>query len=341
MSEAKRIYKYQPLMKSLYETAKEKLGFVPDVSIVIMKNDDNANKALGKTAHYSPSEHKIALYTQGRHIKDILRSLAHELVHHKQNCRGDFNNGAATVVGYAQEDGHLREMEREAYECGNMIFRDWEDNLKNKGAKPLFTSTHYTPPMTTSVVGGRMVEGEPMKNQITESRLREIIKGVIQEMFNDDLTETNIADNPTSFEKVEAEESEAGAAKAAALSSDPKGVDSAVGSASLEEAEESKEEVVEAKKEIEEAKEDIEEAKEEVNEDKEDVAESKDEVNEEKEELEENKEEIEESKEELEEDNDAAEEVNESYFPQDHDIRSKARKELNEALMKRWMKIIK
>ena len=334
MSEAERIYKYQPLMKSLYETAKEKLGFVPDVSIVVMKNDDNAKNPLGKTAHYSPSEHKIALYTQGRHIKDILRSLAHELVHHKQNCRGDFDNGAATVAGYAQEDGHLREMEREAYECGNMIFRDWEDNLKNKGAKPLFTSTHYTPPMTTSVVGGRMVEGEKMKNQITESRLREIIKGVIQEMFNDDLTETNIADNPTSFEKVEAEEGEAEGAKAAALSSDPKGVDSAVGSASLEEAEESKEEVVEAKEEIEESKEEVVEAKEELEEDKE-------EVNEEKEEVVEAKEEVNEEKEELEEENDAAEEVNESYFPQNHDIRSKARNELNEALMKRWMKIIK
>ena len=36
----------------------------------------------------------------------------------------------ATVEGYAQEDGHLREMEREAYETGNLIFRDWEDNYK-------------------------------------------------------------------------------------------------------------------------------------------------------------------------------------------------------------------
>ena len=31
--------------------------------------------------------------------------------------------------------GILREMEREAYENGNMIFRDWEDKMKEKGAK--------------------------------------------------------------------------------------------------------------------------------------------------------------------------------------------------------------
>jgi hypothetical protein len=137
MHEFERIKKYKPLVDSLYNVAKENLGFKPHVKIVIMKNKKNATNPLGKTAYYSPSEFKIALYTQGRHIKDILRSLSHELVHHNQNCRGDFDGGAATVEGYAQEDGHLREMEREAYEKGNMIFRDWEDNLKKKGDKTL------------------------------------------------------------------------------------------------------------------------------------------------------------------------------------------------------------
>tara|TARA_R110002110_G_scaffold209898_4_gene422310 strand:- start:457 stop:1107 length:651 start_codon:yes stop_codon:yes gene_type:complete len=33
--------------------------------------------------------------------------------------------------GYAQSDDHMREMEREAYEVGNMCFRDWEDGIKN------------------------------------------------------------------------------------------------------------------------------------------------------------------------------------------------------------------
>ena len=114
MREIDRINKFQPLISSLYETAKEKLGFKPHVKIAIIQSDKNMNNPLGKTAHYSPADMKIGLYTKGRHIKDILRSLAHELVHHNQNCRGDFNGGAATVEGYAQEDGHLREMEREA-----------------------------------------------------------------------------------------------------------------------------------------------------------------------------------------------------------------------------------
>jgi hypothetical protein len=36
------------------------------------------------------------------------------------------------VQGYAQKDKHMREMEREAYEKGNMCFRDYEDRLKER-----------------------------------------------------------------------------------------------------------------------------------------------------------------------------------------------------------------
>ena len=86
---------------------------------------------LGKTAYYNPDKMEITLFVDKRHVKDILRSLSHELVHHTQNCRGDFNNSKiAGEQGYAQKDPHLREMEREAYELGNMCFRDWEDNYK-------------------------------------------------------------------------------------------------------------------------------------------------------------------------------------------------------------------
>ena len=60
-----------------------------------------------------------------------MRSLSHELVHHAQNCRGEFDKPTvAGEQGYAQKDPHLREMEREAYELGNMCFRDWEDGYK-------------------------------------------------------------------------------------------------------------------------------------------------------------------------------------------------------------------
>jgi len=169
MHEDQRIGKFIPLMRSLYGAARENLGFKPHAKICIVKSGNNMENPLGKTAYYSPSNHKIGLYTQGRHIKDILRSLAHELVHHDQNCRGDFEQNGETVAGYAQEDGHLREMEREAYERGNMIFRDWEDNLKDKGGKPLFTSiSQYVPSPSNDVVGMPLFEQKKMKKRLNE-----------------------------------------------------------------------------------------------------------------------------------------------------------------------------
>ena len=105
-----------------------KLQNTPDVSF--QQDAQNSQNPLGKTAQYEPTGQSITIFTTGRHIKDCLRSLAHELVHHMQNERGDLKSCQGTPAGYAQEDDHMREMEREAYEKGNMCFRDWEDRLK-------------------------------------------------------------------------------------------------------------------------------------------------------------------------------------------------------------------
>ena len=172
--ELERLSKHQSLIRSLYEACKEKLGFEPDVKIVILNDSLNSENPLGKTAYYDPANHKVGLYTQGRHVKDIMRSLSHELVHHSQNCRGDFDGGIATVEGYAQEDGHLREMEREAYETGNLLFRDWEDNYKRNDNEKLFS--------VTTNEGERMREN---KLNIREMVDQTLVDEIVLTMTND------------------------------------------------------------------------------------------------------------------------------------------------------------
>jgi len=66
--------------------------------------------------------------TFGRHPKDVLRSFAHEMVHHEQNLNGTLGNVSTTNTN---EDGHLEELEKEAYQKGNIMFRNWEDSIKN------------------------------------------------------------------------------------------------------------------------------------------------------------------------------------------------------------------
>jgi hypothetical protein len=115
----------------LYPYAKGRLGFEEPCTCVLVSDPENAQNPLGYTAHYNPEKSEITIFTDGRHIKDMLRSFVHELVHHAQAMRGDLGN-QNTPEGYAQKDPHMREMEREAYEKGNLIFRDWEDEYKQE-----------------------------------------------------------------------------------------------------------------------------------------------------------------------------------------------------------------
>ena len=111
--------------------AQKRMGFKKAPKLFLKNDSENAKNPLGQTAYYNPEEKSVTIYVSGRHPKDIMRSLSHELVHHCQNCRGDFSNSSDMGAGYAQNDKHLRKMEQEAYEKGNMCFRDWEDSIKS------------------------------------------------------------------------------------------------------------------------------------------------------------------------------------------------------------------
>ena len=77
----------------------------------------------------------IVLYTQGRHPKDIVRSYAHEMIHHIQNLEDRL--GVITTTNTAEDD-HLDGIEREAYEEGNIAFRNWTDSLHEGKVKDPF-----------------------------------------------------------------------------------------------------------------------------------------------------------------------------------------------------------
>ena len=118
-------------LESFIPHAKKYMGYDDDPNLTFTSDSDNAKNILGKTAYYDPAAKEVTIYVDGRHPKDMMRSISHELVHHKQNCDGEFDRADLDVgEGYAQRDEHLKEMERQAYEHGNMCFREWEDNYK-------------------------------------------------------------------------------------------------------------------------------------------------------------------------------------------------------------------
>jgi hypothetical protein len=119
-----------PVLKKFLPWAKEQLGFDKPVSIHFVSDSENAKDPMGTTGHYQPNTDTVTVYVDGRHPKDILRSLSHELVHHNQNCNGKLAQIQYTGEGYAQKDKVGKECEDEAYLVGNgRLVRTFGDTI--------------------------------------------------------------------------------------------------------------------------------------------------------------------------------------------------------------------
>ena len=162
-----------PLVKSLYSYAQKQMGFDRPADIVFQSDLKNSQMNLGKTAHYHPGTYTVTVYTDRRHIKDVLRSLAHELIHHDQNCNGAFDKPFESGPGYAQKDSYMRAIELDAFKRGNEFFRDWEDTHK----QALNETNYYRK------------EAIKMSKGITKDQLRQVVRKVIQERFAKNETE--------------------------------------------------------------------------------------------------------------------------------------------------------
>ena len=101
---------------------------------------ENAKDFFGKTAYYDPNEQHIVLYTEGRHPKDIVRSYAHEMIHHIQYLEDRLGDVSTTNT---MEDDHLDKIEQEANLRGTMTFRNWTDSLNEGKNKDPFGLNAY------------------------------------------------------------------------------------------------------------------------------------------------------------------------------------------------------
>jgi Zn-dependent peptidase ImmA (M78 family) len=121
---------YKEKFGELYKNAKDKFNIQQAPKLVLKQDKENAEKIFGRTAYYDPEEYTIVVFITNRHPKDILRSFCHEIIHHVQNERGDLKIGDTLSPTYAQDNEHMRNMEKEAYLEGNLLLRDFEDNFK-------------------------------------------------------------------------------------------------------------------------------------------------------------------------------------------------------------------
>lgn len=133
ISESKILKEYREEINNLLIPHMQKqLGFSNIPNINFIEDQENAKDIVGRTAYYDPNTTDITVYVTNRHPKDIMRSVAHEVIHHAQNERGEFDNLGDIGEGYFQTNPHLHKLEIEAYSSGNDLFRKWEENFKKQ-----------------------------------------------------------------------------------------------------------------------------------------------------------------------------------------------------------------
>ena len=122
-------------IQDMYGFFANKYSFDKHPSIHLDSDEQNKAEILGKTAYYDPQSYEVHIYTDDRHPKDMLRSIAHELIHHKQNLENRLQVGGYNGPGYYLENDKLKDVEHEAMLEGNACMREWEDTKKYKNPK--------------------------------------------------------------------------------------------------------------------------------------------------------------------------------------------------------------
>ena len=103
----------------------------PLPKIRLISKKQKGDPTLIKTANYNSAIDKINLFIAERHEKDILRSLAHELIHVQQEHENRLEISGSKADDLVDND-ELREIEGEAYKLGNLAFREWTEQQKGK-----------------------------------------------------------------------------------------------------------------------------------------------------------------------------------------------------------------
>lgn len=126
------MFDYKPYAISLANYMADNGYTVRPFPKLILDDKNQGDGVFVYTGYFDPESNGIRLFINGRHPKDVLRTLAHELIHWKQQREGTIEKS-----GYSSdkitEDKNLVRLEAEAYLKGNMAFRSWTEVEKKKG----------------------------------------------------------------------------------------------------------------------------------------------------------------------------------------------------------------
>lgn len=108
--------KKNTVIEEFMNFADNKLGLEGDLPEVTISYDPKEASGMKSFGIYTPSENTLRVVAANRNLADVLRTLAHEFVHHKQRKEGKLNPNS-------NEDGS--EVENEANAQAGVLMREF------------------------------------------------------------------------------------------------------------------------------------------------------------------------------------------------------------------------
>ena len=115
-------------IEQLFKYFKE-IGFEtePIPRIVLDETPNPEDELFIKTGYYDPNDNKLVLFIDNRHIKDILRTFCHEMVHRNQNIVNPRQFALSEGDMPLAQAPRLKKIESEAFLKGNLLFRQFTE----------------------------------------------------------------------------------------------------------------------------------------------------------------------------------------------------------------------
>ena len=122
------MFNYKPYIVSLVKFMLKNGYTVKPLPKIRLKKDKQEGLFI-VTGYYDSVNKEVVLFVTDRHPKDVLRSLAHELIHHKQFEDGRIKSEDCDE-NRITKNNKILPFEEEAYLKGNIAFRSWTETYK-------------------------------------------------------------------------------------------------------------------------------------------------------------------------------------------------------------------
>lgn len=97
---------------------------------VVFKGGNSTEDIEAPTGNYQPDNNIIDLYCDGRHVKDMLNTVSHELWHKHQDVKGKLPpEKLGESTNYTNGNDYLKKIEHEAFQMGNVMRRKYTESL--------------------------------------------------------------------------------------------------------------------------------------------------------------------------------------------------------------------